>query len=195
MRSGTLKVGVSIRGFAATQPAISRVAVRQASGARQASGVRRQASERDANLGVCALDLTDAQQHLVAKLLRCHRFAGALHGLGQYDADVELRRAVAAVLDVLTDVGSIGAGEFVVQKFLEFGLGLRATAVGQFFVPFDTAARFGAASADAAGFAAFTATPLPSAYSDKSPRNSRRPRCSRLITVPTGVFMMSAISW
>src|SRR5690554_6674948 len=125
------------------------------------------------------LDLPDAREHLVFEVFWRRLLARALHREREHFADMRLIRAVRTVVDVVADVGRILCLEFVVQVFLEFGLRLLATAVGHFLLPV-----VGAAS-----------KPRPCAYSASRPRRRRRPRWSRLMTVPTGVFMMSAISW
>src|SRR5690348_4469984 len=106
--------------------------------------------------------------------------AGALDQGLQDDVEVVLRQAGPALVQMLADLAHGGRVEFVVEVLVDAVEHLAA--VGLVRVP---AAHFAPPSGVA------PASPRPRAYSSRSARSWRRPRCRRDITVPMGVPMMS----
>jgi hypothetical protein len=117
------------------------------------------------------------EHDLVTQLLGCRLLACTRHGVLQHYPHVVLVAASRAVLHVFADIGSVLRAQFVVEVVLQSLLRLFAAAVGH----------------DALAFGVVF-NPSSWAYSASASRSWRRPRWSRLITVPEGVSMMSAIS-
>ena len=71
-----------------------------------------------------------SSEHLVTEVFRSDLPARALHGLGQGAPDEMFAAAVRAVGEVLLNVCCVVPAQFIVQVFLEFGLGLFTTTIG-----------------------------------------------------------------
>src|SRR5690606_8513158 len=125
----------------------------------------------------CGLRFAQTSEHHVAQLFRCRLLARAGHDLGQGAGDESLALAGRAVLEGFADLCVPGLAPLVAEVILPILTGLVAAAIAHFVL-----------------LVVAAAIPRSAAYSASSSRSIRLPRCRRLITVPMGVFMMSAIS-
>src|SRR3954447_9477963 len=154
-------------------------------------GVSSMCGSVEPGLGDLQLHLPDPQQHLVTERLRrvlgarpCHQ---CLHG----PLEVVLLQAGPALVEMVLDLREVGVRQLVVDEeehpledlgaVLVLGGTTRSGARGLAHRP----SPFAAVAAD---------RPRLRAYSWSMSRSCRRPRCSRDITVPIGVSMISAIS-